>query len=95
MRAATSPSVTRAGDIRIQAAPEQETALFEQRFKQSGLSVSVNVPVVNAVQAVSNTVQAVGNTGSSRMPGDSSMPPVITPNLASPWAGYSTPSVPG
>jgi filamentous hemagglutinin len=61
------------GDITVQAqtlaiteAHTTERNTTEQRFKQSGLTLSLSNPVIDALQGVARTAQALGNTGDGR-----------------------------
>lgn len=56
-----------AEEVSITEARETQRSEVEQRFKQSGLSVSFSAPVVQTAQAMVGTAQAVGHTRSSRM----------------------------
>ncbi|MES2840608.1 MAG: hemagglutinin repeat-containing protein [Pseudomonadota bacterium] len=61
------------GDIRIHAqsiaiteARTTERSTTEEKFKQSGVSLSLSNPVVEALQGLANTAEALGNTGDGR-----------------------------
>lgn len=56
-----------AQQIDITEARETQRSEVEQRFKQSGLSVSLGAPAVQAAQTMASTAQAVGQTRSNRM----------------------------
>ncbi len=56
-----------AEEVSITEARETQRSEVEQRFKQSGLSVSLSAPAVQTAQAMSSTAQAVGQTRSNRM----------------------------
>ena len=53
--------------VEISEARESSTSQVEQKFKQSGLSVSVGSGVIAAAQGVVNTAKAVGDTKNDRM----------------------------
>ncbi|MFZ4285502.1 hemagglutinin repeat-containing protein [Variovorax sp. HJSM1_2] len=62
------------GDINILArkvdiveARETESSQFEQKFKQSGLTVALSSPVVSSLQTIQNMAQASGKTSNARM----------------------------
>jgi filamentous hemagglutinin len=61
------------GDITVQAqaititeARTTERNTTEERFKQSGLTLSLSNPVIDALQGAASTAQALGNTGDGR-----------------------------
>lgn len=56
-----------AGEVSITEARETQRSEVEQRFKQSGLSVSLSAPAVQSAQSMVGTTQAMGQTRSSRM----------------------------
>ncbi|MGA0569793.1 hemagglutinin repeat-containing protein [Variovorax sp. VNK109] len=56
-----------ARNVAITEARETSTTTTVQKFKQSGVSVSVGSPILSAAQTVDSMAQAAGNTGSSRM----------------------------
>lgn len=56
-----------AKEVQIVEARETGSSATEQRFKQSGLSVSIGSPVISAIQAADNMADAARNTGSGRM----------------------------
>ena len=69
-----SDLVAPAGDINITArkidiieARQTSATQTEQKFKQSGLTVSISNPVLSALQSAQGIVQAAGNTSSGRM----------------------------
>ncbi|MDO5692207.1 MAG: hemagglutinin repeat-containing protein, partial [Pseudomonadota bacterium] len=53
--------------IDIEAERTSASSQSQQKFKQSGLSVSVGSPLINAAQTTVQLGQAMGNTGSARM----------------------------
>ena len=56
-----------AQEVQIVEARETGSSATEQRFKQSGLSVSIGSPVISAIQTADNMTDAARNTGSGRM----------------------------
>ncbi|MDH1477633.1 hemagglutinin repeat-containing protein [Comamonas thiooxydans] len=54
-------------DVQIVEARETGNSATEQRFKQSGLSVSIGSPVISAIQTADNMADAARNTSSGRM----------------------------
>ena len=56
-----------AKEVQIVEARETGNTATEQRFKQSGLSVSIGSPVISAIQTADNMADAARNTGSGRM----------------------------
>ncbi|WP_302174903.1 hemagglutinin repeat-containing protein [uncultured Hydrogenophaga sp.] len=56
-----------AGEVSITEARETQRSEVEQRFKQSGLSVSLSAPAVQSAQSMVSTTQAMGQTRSNRM----------------------------
>ncbi len=56
-----------AQQIQIQEARETTTSQTEQKFSQSGLTLSVSSPVISAAQTIQNMAQAAGHTNSGRM----------------------------
>jgi filamentous hemagglutinin len=69
-----SDVVAPGGDIAISAkkvdiieARETGQTVTEQKFKQSGLSISISNPVLSAAQTGQQLAQAAGNTGDGRM----------------------------
>ncbi|KRC12003.1 hypothetical protein ASE11_00530 [Hydrogenophaga sp. Root209] len=55
-----------AQSIAITEARTSERNTTEERFKQSGLTLSLSNPVIDAVQGLANTAEALGNTGDGR-----------------------------
>jgi filamentous hemagglutinin len=53
--------------VTIEETRETANSQSEQRFKQSGLTVAVNVPIVQSAQALAKTVEASVETKSERM----------------------------
>jgi filamentous hemagglutinin len=53
--------------VTIEEARETASSQTEQKAKQSGLTVAVNVPIVQSAQALAKTVEAAGDTKSERM----------------------------
>ncbi|WP_039051213.1 hemagglutinin repeat-containing protein [Comamonas thiooxydans] len=56
-----------AKEVQIVEARETGSSATEQRFKQSGLSVSIGSPVISAIQTADNMADAARNTSSGRM----------------------------
>lgn len=56
-----------AGEVSITEARETQRSEVEQRFKQSGVSVSLSAPALQTAQTMASTAQAVGQTRSNRM----------------------------
>ena len=56
-----------AKEVQIVEARETGNSATEQRFKQSGLSVSIGSPVISAIQTADNMADAARNTSSGRM----------------------------
>lgn len=55
------------GDIAITSAENTSKQVTETKYKQSGLSLSISNPVINAIQTVNQMKQAASNTSDSRM----------------------------
>ncbi|MGY0195826.1 hemagglutinin repeat-containing protein [Leptothrix sp. BB-4] len=53
--------------VSITEARESGSQSTEQKFRQSGLTLSITSPVLSALQTAQGQIQAAGNTGSSRM----------------------------
>ena len=62
-------TVIRAQDINIDNNINVTTTQSEQKFKQTGLTVSVSNSLVDNVNAIRDLEEAAGNTGSTRMKG--------------------------
>ncbi|KRU21508.1 hemagglutinin repeat-containing protein [Psychrobacter piscatorii] len=62
-------AVVRAQDINIDNSMNVTTSQSEQKFKQTGLTVSVSNSLVDNVNAIRDLEEAAGNTGSTRMKG--------------------------
>jgi filamentous hemagglutinin len=62
-------TVVRAQDINIDSVKDIYTNQSEQRFKQSGLTVSVSNSLIDSARAVDDLADAAGNTQSIRMKG--------------------------
>ncbi len=62
-------TVVRAKEINIDNALDIYTNQSEQKFKQSGLTVSVSNSLVDSVKSIDSLVDAGGNTDSTRMKG--------------------------
>ncbi len=62
-------TVVRAQDINIDNNINVTTSQSEQKFKQTGLTVSVSNSLVDNVNAIRDLEEAAGNTGSTRMKG--------------------------
>ncbi len=62
-------TVVRAQDINIDNNMNVTTTQSEQKFKQTGLTVSVSNSLVDNVNAIRGLEEAAGNTGSTRMKG--------------------------
>ncbi|QQN68676.1 hemagglutinin repeat-containing protein [Comamonas testosteroni] len=56
-----------AKEVQIVEARETGSSATEQRFKQSGLSVSIGSPVISAIQTADNMADAARNTSRGRM----------------------------
>ncbi|WP_314972690.1 hemagglutinin repeat-containing protein [Comamonas testosteroni] len=56
-----------AKEVQIVEARETGSSATEQRFKQSGLSVSIGSPIISAIQTADNMADAARNTSSGRM----------------------------
>lgn len=56
-----------AKDVKITEAREAGTVRTEQKFSQSGLTVSLSSPVIDALQTVGQMAGAAGKTGDTRM----------------------------
>ncbi len=61
--------VIRAQNIDIDNVMDVYTNQSEQKFKQTGLTVSVSNSLVDNVNAIRDLEEAAGNTGSTRMKG--------------------------
>ncbi len=61
--------VVRAQDINIDNVMDVYTNQSEQKFKQSGLTVSVSNSLIDSAKSIDNLIDAGGNTGSTRMKG--------------------------
>ncbi|MDZ4103504.1 MAG: hemagglutinin repeat-containing protein [Hydrogenophaga sp.] len=59
-------TTVQAQSIAITEARTTERTTTEQKFKQSGLSVGLSNPVIDALQGVANTAEALANTGDAR-----------------------------
>ena len=53
--------------VDINAVADSQLARSEQRFKQSGLTVSISSPVISAIQTVQQMAEAAGQTSDGRM----------------------------
>ena len=62
-------TVVRAKQINIDNVMDVYTNQSEQKFKQSGLTVSVSNSLVDNAKSIDNLINAGGNTGSTRMKG--------------------------
>ncbi|WP_300654000.1 hemagglutinin repeat-containing protein [Hydrogenophaga sp.] len=71
-----------AKDIAITEARETSQSTTEEKFKQSGLSVSISSPVLSAVQSIASQVSAAGNTSDARMKGLAAAASAMTANNA-------------
>ncbi|WP_205588532.1 hypothetical protein, partial [Pseudomonas aeruginosa] len=56
-----------AKNIEISEARQSSQAEQESKFKQSGLTVSLSSPIINAVETTSKVVNATRETDSGRM----------------------------
>ena len=56
-----------AKDIAITEARQRSQSSTEQRFKQSGLSVSIGSPIISALETADSMAKAASNTSSGRM----------------------------
>ncbi len=56
-----------AQSVDIEAAENTSKTVQETKFKQSGLTLAISNPVINAVQTAEQMKQATGNTSDSRM----------------------------
>lgn len=56
-----------AQDIAITEARQRSQSSSEQRFKQSGLSVSIGSPIISALETADSMAKAASNTSSGRM----------------------------
>ncbi|WP_372863080.1 hemagglutinin repeat-containing protein [Psychrobacter sp.] len=66
-------TVIRAQDINIDNVMDVYTNQSEQKFKQSGLTVSVSNSLIDSAKSIDNLIDAGGNTGSTRMKGMASV----------------------
>lgn len=62
-------TVIRAQDINIDNVMDVYTNQSEQKFKQSGLTVSLSNSLIDSAKSIDNLIDAGGNTGSTRMKG--------------------------
>lgn len=56
-----------AQQVNIEAAKEQSTSDYKYEMEQKGLTLAVNVPVITAVQSVSNSAKQVGQSKNDRV----------------------------
>ena len=56
-----------ANTVNIREGRETSNSRTEQRFKQSGMSLSLSNPVMNSAQGIQGQIDAAGNTNSPRM----------------------------
>ena len=66
-------TVIRAKQINMDSVKDVYTNQSEQKFKQSGLTVSVSNSLVDSAKSIDNLIDAGGNTGSTRMKGMASV----------------------
>ena len=62
-------AIIQAKDIDIDNAMDAYSNQSEEKFKKSGLSVSVSNSIVDSAKSIDNLVDAAGNTSSTRMKG--------------------------